>query len=142
MEDTFFEGDVVGTVLACRGPKGCRGSMSWKTPSFGGGCRGDCVSMSWMTAGMSWKHVVGARDVVETCRGGMSWRTPFFEGDVVGTVLVCRGRKGCRGSMSWKTPSFGGMSWGRDDHVVGDRDVVEACRGGHPFSGGMSWRLC
>ena len=81
--------------------------------------------MSW-TTGMSWKHVV---------------EDTLFRRHVVGTVLACRGHQGCRGSMSWKTPSFGGMSWGRDDHVVGDRDVVEACRGGHPFSGGMSWGL-
>ena len=84
------------------------------------------ASMSW-TTGMSWKHVV---------------EDTLFRRHVVGTVLACRGHQGCRGSMSWKTPSFGGMSWGRDDHVVGDRDVVEACRGGHPFSGGMSWGLC
>ena len=36
---------------------------------FRGGCRGDCVSMSWET-GMSWKHVV---------------EDTQFRGDVVGT---------------------------------------------------------
>ena len=97
--------------------------MSWGTPG-----------RSWDT-GMSWKYVVGNRDVVEVCRGehvfsggcrgdrgsmswvtGMSWKyvvdNSRFLGDVVGTEVACRGSQGCRGSMSWRTHVFWGMSWG------------------------------
>ena len=60
MENIRFLGDVVGTAIVCRGEQGCRGSMSWGT-------------------GMSWKHVVGDKLVVEV-----------GSGDVVGTMIVCR----------------------------------------------------
>ena len=101
---------VVENMEACRGEHSCRGCTSWVHLA----CRGTHRLMSWNT-GMSWEYVVdNSRLLGDGCRGD-------------------------RGTMSWRTCVLRGMSWGLRSYVVGNKYVVEACRGEQSFPGGMSW---